>query len=73
MANHWPAPRQPAPSPTAQRAVCPPHPPACSLGVLHWSPSVPVLEALMDGALEQSGALTPWMICNMMWGCARIT
>jgi hypothetical protein len=34
---------------------------------------VPVLEALMDGALEQSGALTPWMICNMMWGCARIT
>jgi hypothetical protein len=69
-----PTPRQTTSFLSAQPAARPPaYAPACSLGVLHWSPSVPVLEALMDGALEQSAALTPWMICNIMWGCARIT
>jgi len=47
--------------------------PACSLGVLHWpAPSLPLLDELLGRVLTQQAQLTPWIICNIMWGCARL-
>lgn len=46
-----------------------------SLGVLHWAPEQPLLlEELVDSALSgrAAGTLTPWVVCNVMWGCARL-
>lgn len=46
-----------------------------SLGVLHWAPEQPLLlDELIDSALsgQAAGTLTPWVICNVMWGCARL-
>ncbi|KAL4433985.1 hypothetical protein ABPG75_000426 [Micractinium tetrahymenae] len=46
-----------------------------SLGVLHWAPDQGMLlEELIDAALSgrAAGTLTPWVVCNVMWGCARL-
>ena len=65
----------------AARILMPPPPPPSpitpqlrrSLGVLHWAPvGTPLLDHLMDGAVARRGELTPWMICNIMWGAARL-
>ena len=29
-------------------------------------------DELLERALQQAHKLTPWMVCNIMWGCARL-
>jgi hypothetical protein len=61
------------PAPQTLSAFAPPSA-ACSLGVLYWCPTNPELvEAMLDRVLRRPNCLTPWMVCNMLWGCARLS